>query len=170
MLNKYRIEGDCVFLMIKKKNGRELEFVIDLADLPILQKINKSWCANWSETSKTWYVYHKDCSLEYQAVLLHRLLMNTPDHLTVNHEDFDGLNNRRRNLSNVTRTVNQLHHRMQSNNTSGYRGVVWDKSRGLYQARVKVEGKNRMIGRFKEKERANEEIVRYRINVLGCLA
>jgi hypothetical protein len=168
MLNKHEIRGDHVALNIKKRDGRELEFLVDLSDFPILQSLNKSWCAMWSEDAKTWYVYHKDSHQNYKAVLLHRFLMNTPEHLHVDHKDHNGLNNRRENMRNVDRTTNQLNHRMQSNNTSGYRGVIWDKHRGLWQARVKVKYKNILVGRFATADQANAAIKVYRKDILNC--
>jgi hypothetical protein len=170
MLNKYTIYENYVALKITKKSGVVLEFHIDIVDLPRLQSLGKSWCAFWSETAKTWYVYHKEKSIGYHSVLLHRFLMNPPEGLHVDHIDHDGLNNRRYNLRNVTRTVNQLNNRKQTNNTSGYRGVVWDKDRNLFQAKIKLHGKQKMLGRYKTAEEANDVVVKYRKDVLGCFA
>ena len=168
MLNDFMILEDHVVLNIRKKSGLVLEFSVDISDLPRLQTLNKSWCAFWSETAKTWYVYHKEKAIGYKGVLLHRFLMEPPEGLHVDHIDHNGLNNRRYNLRNVTRTVNQLNNRKQSNNTSGYRGVVWDKERNLFQAKIKLHGKQKMLGRYKTAEEANEVVVKYRKDVLGC--
>ena len=168
MKNQWEYRDDHVVIFIKKRDGILLECHIDYSDLPSLISHGKSWCAFWSDTAKTWYVYCKKRRPERGQLLLHRFLLGTPDNLHVDHWDHDGLNNRRANIRSVTRSVNQLNHRMQTNNTSGFRGVIWDKDRDLWQARVKVKGKTVLVGRFIDPSRANEAIKKYRIEVLGC--
>jgi hypothetical protein len=43
-----------------------------------------------------------------------------------------------------------------ANNTSGVRGVSWDKSRGKWIATICVSGKQRNLGRFDNKDRARQ--------------
>lgn len=169
MINEVETFRDTAILIIKRRSGAILRCEIDRDDLQRVISFWHKWSAFWSETAKTWYVYCR-AGDRREIVLLHRFLLNTPSDLHVDHRDHNGLNNRRRNIRNVTRSVNQLNHRMQTNNTSGYRGVVWDKSRSLWQARVKVEGRNTMLGRFSNPEQANAAIATYRKDVLGCLS
>lgn len=42
------------------------------------------------------------------------------------------------------------------NNTSGVRGVVWDKSRKKWMAQITFKGKNHYLGRYNKKEEAIE--------------
>lgn len=37
---------------------------------------------------------------------------------------------------------------IQSNNTSGYTGVTYDKNRNKWQSQIKINGKNKFLGRF----------------------
>lgn len=165
MLNQVETCGDYAILSIRRRNGLLLQCMVDSLDIPKLKEFDHQWSAFWSPTARTWYV---ECRHNQRLVRLHRWLLNAPEDLHVDHWDHDGLNNRRQNIRCVTRTVNQLNHRMQTNNTSGFRGVVWDKGRQLWQARVKVQGQNRLLGRFSNPEEANEVIAAYRKNVLGC--
>lgn len=48
------------------------------------------------------------------------------------------------------------------NNTSGYRGVVWDKSRGKWQARTRHNGRTYLAGRFDDPEEANRAVIEMR--------
>jgi HNH endonuclease len=167
MLNPHKIVDESAHLLIQRRDGTELTCYVDAADIPFLEEFGRTWCAFWSPTSQTWYVYCSNYKVD--EYLLHRLLLRCPRHLHVDHIDHNGLNNRRSNLRSVTRSINQLNHRMQTNNTSGFRGVVWDANRGLFQARVKIQGKNKLLGRFKTAGEANEVVTRYRTDVLGCL-
>src|SRR2546425_1516194 len=66
----------------------------------------------------------------------------------VDHEDRDGLNNRRYNLRVATHDDNQRNRSCQkrNNRTSQYKGVCLEK--GKWRVRIRVNGKNIEIGRF----------------------
>lgn len=69
----------------------------------------------------------------------------------VDHDDGDGLNNQRLNLRESTHSQNLANRGPQLNNTSGYKGVTWDKARGKWQASIKVRGQRLNLGRFEMK-------------------
>lgn len=73
------------------------------------------------------------------GLIMARLITAPPPGSDVCHEDGDGLNNRRANLVVATRT---------ERGTSGYRGVTWDHGKGKWKVLIRVEGKQRRIGRF----------------------
>lgn len=54
---------------------------------------------------------------------LHRIIMNTPDHLTVDHRNRDSLDNRRVNLRNVTTEINNRNKKPRINNISGHHNI-----------------------------------------------
>lgn len=58
--------------------------------------------------------------------------------------------NRIDNLRDASRAQNQQNMKLYANNTSGYPGVVWDKSRGKWAARINVGGVMKNLGRFSE--------------------
>jgi hypothetical protein len=62
--------------------------------------------------------------------------------------------NRISNLRVVTNQENQKNRTMSSNNTSGITGVVWDKFRRKWRARITVNGRKLGLGRFKTLEEA----------------
>jgi len=64
--------------------------------------------------------------------------------------------NRISNLREVTYSENQQNTLLQSNNTSGYRGVVWDKKKRRWKAHIKLNGKRHHLGSFITAEVAHE--------------
>ncbi len=84
---------------------------------------------------------------------LHREICRPKPGLDVDHIDNNGLNNRRRNLREATRSQN-LANRPKSRGRCRYKGVYWDASRGKWQAMLRVNGANRHLGRFSDEVEA----------------
>lgn len=76
-----------------------------------------------------------------------------PNH-EIDHKDVDGTNNAWSNLRLATPRQNKANTKIRKNNTSGYRGVTFDKSRGKWQAKISHFGKTINLGRFGAKEDA----------------
>jgi hypothetical protein len=72
----------------------------------------------------------------------------------VDHRSQNRLDNRRRNLRPATKQENMANRGPQRNNTSGYKGVYWDKTRLLWLAAIKVNRRMRFLGRWPTKEAA----------------
>jgi hypothetical protein len=89
------------------------------------------------------------------AVLLHRHLTDAPPKTHVDHINGNPLDNRRDNLRIVTPNINQVNRkRLNRNNSSGVRGVVWIKSREVWLAQIMVNRRNRFLGYFTHQENA----------------
>lgn len=101
-----------------------------------------SWC-----TISDRYVGRRSGS---QIIYLHRALLNVGDDIEVDHRDGDGFNNQRDNLRVATRSQQLANARTRSDNTSGFRGVHFDKRRGLFAAEIKVGPKRYRLGRFRD--------------------
>jgi len=65
------------------------------------------------------------------------------DHINGNRAD-----NHLDNLRDVTGSINQRNTGRRADNTSGYKGVVFNKSHGRYLARIGLHGKRRHLGYF----------------------
>jgi hypothetical protein len=85
--------------------------------------------------------------------LMHRLIMDAPKGLVVDHINGDGLDNRRSNLRICTRTENLFNHKLSKRSTTGYMGVALDNGR-RYVAHLQVNGQKKRIGWFKTAEEA----------------
>ncbi|CAM0103815.1 HNH endonuclease [Vibrio phage 526E57-1] len=81
--------------------------------------------------------------LDYKSFLQHRIvffLHNGYWPTEVDHKDRDKLNNAPNNLRDATRSEQNHNKCMYKNNTSGVKGVAFDKRRGKWYAQLKVNG------------------------------
>jgi hypothetical protein len=69
-------------------------------------------------------------------------------HERVDHINGNGLDNRRSNLRLATHQQNMRNRRRSTLNTSGYKGVHWDKQANKWHARIEVDDKKRTLGYF----------------------
>jgi len=122
-----------------------------------------TWSANHSK--KRWYAIRKQLPRH-----MHTLIMGSPKGLDVDHKDRNGLNNVRSNLRLATRSQNMMNHGKQSNNVSGYKGVIWDKEREKWRAQTKTNGKFIVIGRYKTAEEAARAYDKFVRTIFGDFA
>lgn len=71
----------------------------------------------------------------------------------IDHIDTDSNNNRIENLRGATRAQNLRNRRLQSNNTSGCKNVVWKS--GKWVVELKLDGQRKYLGRFQDLELAH---------------
>jgi len=92
-----------------------------------------------------------------KSYLLHRViyLMYHPDYVgDLDHINRDKLDNRLENLRPCNRPQNVVNSHVRSDNTSGYKGVIFHKATGKYQAQTMHFGKRIHIGLFPTPEEA----------------
>ena len=109
------------------------------------------WLSQWKwfavKGPKTFYARRflpRDNSGKRTCIGMHSLIMGKD----CDHIDFDGLNNQRDNLRPANRSQQVAHMRGRSDNTSGYKGVVWSKYHSRWQAQTMVCGKRKHLGYF----------------------
>ena len=89
-----------------------------------------------------------------EIIHMHRVVMNAPDGLEVDHRNRNGLDNQRHNLRIATSQQNSMNIGLRSNNTSGHIGVCWDKRSQRWKAKLTFNYKTINIGYFDEKDLA----------------
>lgn len=72
----------------------------------------------------------------------------------IDHRDMNKANNKFDNLREATLSQNAINKCIQKNNTSGFKGIYWDKSRKKFAAQIKINGKHIHLGRFHTLESA----------------
>ena len=91
-----------------------------------------------------------------RGVPLHQLIMRPPPCFVVDHINRDGLDNRRCNLRLATKAQNGANRKLNSNSTSGAKGVVWATNKGKWRVLVGLNGKKHHGGYFESVAEAHE--------------
>lgn len=73
----------------------------------------------------------------------------------IDHKDLNKSNNKWENLREATSNQNKYNVKARSNNSSGFKGVSFDKRTQKWVAQITINGKNRGLGRFKTPEEAS---------------
>ena len=123
--------NDCVFtdkyvIMYTHKNE---PFLVDIEDYGKVKDI--CWCKNGSG-------YLTGNAGNGEIVMLHLYIMDAPDDLDVDHKHGSDtkFDNRRSNLRVGTKGENMRNTETPKTNTSGYKGVYWNKQRQLWVAQI----------------------------------
>lgn len=125
---------------------------VALVDDDDFERINAyKWYAEWHRDTKTFYATRalpRDKNGKRTTIYMHRAILCAESHMQVDHINHDTLNNKKENLRLCTSSQNNANHRQQSNNTSGFKGVSWDKRRHKWLAQISVNTKRRNLGRY----------------------
>lgn len=73
----------------------------------------------------------------------------------LDHIDQNKINNKLDNLREVTQSENGMNRTKPSNNTSGYKGVCFDRANKKWKAQIGRRGLQRSLGYFSTKEEAS---------------
>lgn len=78
---------------------------------------------------------------------MHRMVMNAPRGLDVDHINHNTLDNRRTNLRLATRSQTNQNN-LGGYAVSGYKGVFFEKERNCWRAHITLKEKTKYLGRF----------------------
>ena len=107
------------------------------------------WCAKESGGNKFYAVRRK--SIQGFHVYMHKEIMKANKNQNVDHINGNTLDNRKDNLRICTHKQNLRNQKLSSANTSGYKGVSWNKRDKIWHAYIKVDQKRIHLGLFKNK-------------------
>lgn len=147
-INRITLVKDVAIIWAHSSPSRDIKPI--LIDLEDLEKVNKyRWHiddrANMASSSR----------IKDKSKSMHRLIMNPKTcKVQIDHIDGDRLDNRKCNLRIATNQQNNCNRGPQSNNTSGYKGVSWNKTMKKYEAYIKYNNKKISLGFFNDKEEA----------------
>jgi hypothetical protein len=166
----YRLRFGCVVRLIHIEN---LKFAaVDPADYDQIAKFHWRLC----RSTRTCYAFRtvpRGKNQTQNVFWMHRQIANPPDWLLVDHDNHNGLDNRRSNLRLVTHAENQQNCRKTiSKTTSRYKGVDFVKATGLWRARIVVNGKRLFLGSFTDEidaARAYDAAARKYFGEYACL-
>ena len=92
----------------------------------------------------------------YNLILMHQIILKANQNEEIDHINGNKLDNQRNNLRSVSHAVNELNKGMSTLNTSGFRGVCWDKNRHKWVAKSKHNGKMINLGRYGTLQEASQ--------------
>lgn len=110
-----------------------------------------------------------------QHFSLHRTIMNCPKGKQVEHINGNSLDNRKENLRFSTQHQNSMNKGISKNNTSGFKGVCWNKRKNRWMVRLGFNYKELFLGYFDDLEEAvkiyNQNAIKYfgefaRLNII----
>jgi len=81
-------------------------------------------------------------------LMMHRSILECPPGLVVDHINHTKHDNRKSNLRCATKSQNAANSGPKRQNTSGFRGVSWDRRRSKWAGVIGDQGKNRFLGYF----------------------
>lgn len=135
--------------------------LVDDKDYELLNQ----WKWTLRRCGRTKYAYRMDYTggqRKYTA--MHRVIMNPPAGMVIDHIDGNGLDNRRANLRICTHNQNLWNRHSKKPTLSKYWGVVFVK--GRWRASICVDGKRKYLGWFDCEEDAaiayNQAVQKYR--------
>lgn len=147
-------------IKINNKDNQTLYTIVDDIDYYLLSKYR-------------WYLKPRGYVAAYikdKEYLIHRFIMNPNKGLYIDHKNHNKLDNRRSNLRICTQSENMGNSHAPNTNTTGYKGVIWDKSKNRYKARIMKNGIMNYIGSYKDINEAGKAYNNKAVELFGEFA
>lgn len=130
------------------KKGKYAGIYVALVDDEDYERVNQY---NWSVSidKKNIYALRKIRipNNKFKTIKLHHFILGKKQGFIIDHEDRNGLNNQKSNLRHCTNTDNQKNRR--ASGSSKYLGVSWNKNENIWTSKIRIKGKNKYLGSFK---------------------
>ena len=120
-------------ILCDKYGNEKARALIDLGDI---EKVGKY----------RWYATEKGYVKSQNNLRLHRLVMNATEDYLVDHINRNPLDNRKSNLRMCTQAENSRNVGVSQANSTGFKGVYFEKLNNKYRARIKYNGKRISLG------------------------
>lgn len=127
---KYENCGEYTKIFVKCK-GKYVECLIDTEDAEKCKNVGI-----WSITKAGYIV---NCT---SGVYIHRLVMDCPKGIEVDHIYHNPLDNRKSQLRYATSSQQKMNTKIRCDNSSGHRGVYYDKSRNTWNVNINIQNES----------------------------
>lgn len=124
----------------------------------------------WCETSRGYVATSLWVDGKKPILFMHRLVMDSPAGMHVDHINHNKLDNRRSNLRTCTNMQNQWNSSKHIDNTSGHKGVSWSKSEKKWQVLIQHNKNRKHLGFFNDKELAAKAYNKAALRLFGNFA
>lgn len=139
-INDHEIYSDYVIIYTSKQEP----IYVDLEDY---EKI-KNVC--WHIDHVGYVVGH----INHKKVYLHRIIMNCPCNMVVDHINHKPTDNRKSNLRIATPSENNQNQGLRQNNSSGVTGITWHKASKKWRVRIVINNQEIYLGIYDDFEEA----------------
>lgn len=159
--NNYIIdeENNIVKLELHRRNAESFWTTIDLEDLDRVLEYPYTWYAKYQYLNKGYYVYASEYNPETKrskSIFLHQFIMDA-NGKAVDHINGDTFDNRKINLRIAEDSDNSKNRKSKnSNNTSGYRNVSWNKKDKKWVVQMQIDKKHKTLGSFDDVHEAGK--------------
>jgi hypothetical protein len=92
--------------------------------------------------------------LNGSPIKLHTLIMGKRDGLEIDYKNRNPLDNRKSNLRFVTTSQNAINTKLRITNTSGFKGISWDKTKNKWAVNLMKDGKKKYKQKFESLDEA----------------
>lgn len=143
------------------------KFIIDIDDV---EKCSKhQWCVfNGGRVGYKGKAFYGASNINNKQTLLHRFLLDAKSGFVVDHVNGDTHDNRKQNLRICSKKLNcQNRRNINKNNTSGHKGVTWNKATNCWMAYIHIDNKYKNLGYFQDIKDAIEARKNAEIKVYG---
>ena len=143
LLHNYNLEtimGDSVMKRIKLTQNQFA--LVDDIDFPELNKLK------WYAMKTSYGGYMAVRAVKRKKILMHRVVMDCPQGLDVDHISHSTLNNRKSNLRICSRSQNSMNSNPRKNTSSQYKGCCWYKRKRKWIAYIILNRKQIHLGYF----------------------
>jgi len=125
---------------------REQTAIVIISDYEWLNQLR--WFASWAKNTQSFYA--RRTGGERVTMFMHRMILGLEheDARLADHKNGDTLDNRRSNLRIATYSQNCANKKLRKDSTSGFNGVNFEKSMGMWLARVYFNHVEYRIGHF----------------------
>lgn len=125
-----------------------------------------SWCLK-KKSKILMYAY---ANIGDVVIYLHHLVLPPTKNTLIDHINGNGLDNQRINLRIATNSQNLANRGLNKNNSSGYKGVSFNKRKNQWRAYITCKGICKHLGYYTSKERAAKEYNRVAFEAFGEFA
>lgn len=105
-----------------------------------------------------------------KTILVHRVIMDAPQGIMIDHINRDGLDCRRANMRFATNAQNQANRAHSAGTTSRHKGVTWHEDNRVWGARIVVGQSTVGLGSFKDEDAAGRAYDRAAVEAWGEFA
>ena len=142
--NKKIDKGGYYEIVLENRGGEAVAIAkVDKTDYDKIKK--RRWCLR--SARHRYAVNNTDKMLQMHRIILG--LENCDQYSVVDHKNQDGLDNRRKNLRIVSRSLN-------GHNSNKARGYYLDKRRGTYNVEIMIDGKRKRLSGIETEAKAKK--------------